>query len=230
MGVQHDLLGLNFDSHNANACTLGLLPERYALPNPVDDRLVVGRVDAELLSATVGNTHDWLQQEQAIFGLLQIDARVFRSLRFGTEDLVRSPFDDPLVIFSRVQRIGGQLESTFALHAAMAIVSVTATLRQNRSNVTSKAEWSFLGGSRHRQTGFSGLSVKVSAECRRAVESRDEPAMFLEGCDSIVGNGEPCLGGDVPFDAICVETQQDKSLGGTGSPQSWIFRQDAEGK
>ena len=159
MSVQHDFGRLDFDSHKANAFPLRLLSERRPPPNPVDDRFVVGGVDTEPLSAAMTDTHGRFQQQLAMLGLLEIDARVFRALRFGTEDLVRSPFDDPLVVFPRVQRIGRQLEATLALHAAMAIAGVTAPLGQNRSNVTSKAERSLLAGSGDRQPGFGRLSI-----------------------------------------------------------------------
>ena len=74
----------------------------------------------------------------------RIHAGDSRPPRFHDENLVDPAFDDPLVVFFRIEAVEGKLESSLPLDAAVALAGVAAPFGQYGGDVAVKSERSRL--------------------------------------------------------------------------------------
>jgi hypothetical protein len=120
--------------------------EGGALTDPVGDGLILRGIDGETLAATVGHGSGGLAEKEAFGGVLEVDARGARRLRFGGENLIFAALDDPFVVVLREERGGGELQAASAFDAAVAGGRVAAALRQNGADGGAEAEFRGAGG------------------------------------------------------------------------------------
>ena len=108
-----------------------LIAVRRPIPDPVEDGYVIVGTDLEALSAGMGHQGGGLQQQQAFFGLFQVDSRIYGSLRLCAEHLITAALHDPVIIFVRNQSVVREFESTPSLDASMAVAVIASALRED---------------------------------------------------------------------------------------------------
>ena len=94
----------------------------------------------------MGHAHRGLEQQQALFGLLQIDTRSYWGLGLDLENLISSPVDDPVMVVLGKQSVVGELEPALALDTTVTFGVVALPSGENARNVAGEAEWAAFFG------------------------------------------------------------------------------------
>src|SRR5262245_53985935 len=94
--VQDNVLRVDLDSFNGSP-PFGVFSVGSPISYPVEDGLVITRAHGEAQTAPVGHRERRLQQDQALCGLAQVNARMHWTGIAG-QYFVCSPVYDPLVV------------------------------------------------------------------------------------------------------------------------------------
>ena len=115
--------------HSLNLESSLPIPFKTGSPlHPVQYRLIVRRPHPQPFPSSVGYLEARLPQQQTLFRLVKVNARIARTQRLCRQDLKTSSPHNPLVIFLRIGGIRRQSKSSSAFHSSMATAAVTATL------------------------------------------------------------------------------------------------------
>ena len=137
-GIEHAFLRKQGHPFDLNLRILALV--RSAGLNPVQQSAVVGRLGGQAFSTSMRQKERGLAQQQAVFGLAQVDARRLRTRGFQAHDLVGAALDDPAVVFLRIQGVERELESPSSLDTRMATAVVASPLGQDAADIVLKTE------------------------------------------------------------------------------------------
>src|SRR6185436_9521374 len=112
---------------------------RGAVTDPGQDGIIVFGPLRKTHSAAVCDGHGRLLQNQALLGVFEIDAWIFSPCGFLRQDLEHTAFHDPLVVFLRMDSVGGELESGLPFDTAMTPGCVAAAAREDTADIAREA-------------------------------------------------------------------------------------------
>src|SRR5262249_48480886 len=117
-----------------------VLPVGRSLLDPIQYFLIIRRSFSKAHAATMLHGRGRLEQQQTLFGLFQIDARLSGFGLFGREYLINPALDDPSEILAGIQGAHRELKAVLALDAPVAIHRVATPLGEDSADVAGKAE------------------------------------------------------------------------------------------
>ncbi len=144
LGVQDRLSRDNLQPFDPDRFLPVLRPVGSATLNPVEEGPIIGRILAEALPTAVLDGSRGLLQQQALFGLLQVDARGLGLVGFRRHHLIGAALHNPVIIVFGKEGIDGQLEAALTFDTSVTIAAVAALLGEDPADIPGETKGSVL--------------------------------------------------------------------------------------
>src|SRR2546425_12548453 len=137
---QENVLREDLETRHFRVAFLVFGAVRAAVADPGQDCLVVLGRFGKTHPAAMRDGHGRLLQNQALLGVLEIDARILDAGGLLSQDLEHTAFHDPLVVVLGMDSVGGQLESSLTFDSAMTPGWVAAAAGEDTDDIAREAE------------------------------------------------------------------------------------------